>query len=270
MRRTYALIAVAATVLVLVGAGAWLLFVPPAATGTPQYQPYQVEPDAPASNYRVVTNATLRCRNATWTGNPTRTANATMAQVTRVDLAAGVRRSHRVVRTANGTFTYSEFQNGSTRFERSTTATGSPAYERDAAAGDVEPELHYHLPVYPRLLRFEWRAVANGSGRTVFRPRAGYWVAPATRYGVRNRLFVASAEGRLVTTDDGALRNLSLSAETVRATNRFQRYVGPRRRCDVRLGYRFRPARDPVGTPGWVDAANLSRSPKDFDARSEP
>lgn len=249
MNRTHTVIAVVSIVLILGGSGAVFLLVPPSATGTPATQPYRIEPDAPATNYRVVANLTMHCRNAT------RSARVSMQQVAHVNTTADARRSHRIVRTGNRTFTDSVYRNGSTRYRRSTGGSTSPTYEREGNAGSVGMALQRYLPVFPRLLRYEWRAVSNGSGRTVFRPRQGYWVAPATNYGVRHRLFVASTAGRLVTTTDGVLVELGLDAETVSAANRYHRYVRPRDRCSVTLSYRYGEASGPVETPAWVATA---------------
>lgn len=249
MNGTHTVVAVVSIVLVLGGSGAVYLLVPPSATGTPATQPYRIEPDAPATNYRVVANLTMHCRNAT------RSASVSMQQVAHVNPTADTRRSHRIVRTGNRTFTDSVYRNGSTRYRRSGGGSTSPTYERSRNAGSVEMALRNYLPVFPRLLRYEWRAVSNGSGRTVFRPRQGYWVDPATNYGVRHRLFVASTAGRLVTTTDGVLVELRLDAETVSAANRYQRYVRPRDRCSITLSYRHVETSAPVEAPAWVATA---------------
>lgn len=249
MTRTRSLVALSLLALLVTGAGSWYLFLPPPATGTPATQPFQVEPDVPASNYRIVANATRTCRNAT------RTATVVRGQVARVDLEAGVRRSRRVVQTDGRRFTFATFVNDSGTYRRSTVDAKPPKYAHDPDATAVEPGLRHALPVFPRLLRFEWRPVDSGPDRRVLRPRAGYWVAPATTYGVRSRLYVADAAGRLVVTDAGAILDLNLTATTVHATDRFDRHVRPQDRCSVHLAYRYRPARGVVEAPGWLATA---------------
>lgn len=250
MRRTR--VAVAALVLVLVGAGVWYLFVPPPTTGTPAHQPFRIEPDVSGATYRVVANRTATCRNAT------RTRTVTASEVARVDQAARTRRSHRVVTLGNVTYAESVYVNGSERYRRTLGPSESPAsprYERGSTTAPVQVELQQYEPVFPDLLRYEWRTASATSDRAVYRPVSGYWVAPASNYGVRGRVYVDSATGRLVTTDSGTLLDLNLTATTVRANTRFERLFDPRDRCSVHLEYRFRRTRGTVVPPDWLSAA---------------
>lgn len=249
MRPTAPQVVVAAGLLALVGGLTWALLVPPATTGTPATQPYRIEPDLAMTNYRVTANASLRCRNAS------RSVTVIGNQTAHVDRSAGVRRSERTVRTANETFAYSVYRTGRTRYRRSQVGTDPPEFERDRTVAPVSPELVHYQPVFPRLLRFEWAVVDEGANRTRFRPKSGYWVGPATAYGIRHRLFVASASGHLVTAADGTLVDLALTAATVRASNRLERFVGPRERCSTHLAYQLHDATDPVATPAWVATA---------------
>lgn len=248
-RPTARRLVVAAGLVVLVGGLAWFLFVPPAASGTPATQPYRVNPELAATNYRVVANATVRC------GNGSRTTDVVRNQTAHVDLTSGVRRSDRTVRTADEMFAVSVYQTERTRYRRSQVGSDPPEFEREQTVAPVSPGLVHYQPVFPRLLRFEWAVVDEGPNRTRFRPKSSYWVGPATAYGVHHRLFVDATAGHLITTADGTLVDLELSAETVAASNRFQRFVSPRQRCSSHLDFQINDAAEPVKPPAWVASA---------------
>lgn len=240
--------------LVVAGAGVYL-FVPPAGVGTPATQPYQIIPDdVVMTTYRDVVSSSLTCRNAT------RSVSVTQRQVGRVDLDAGVRYSRRVVQTDDLRLTFEVYTNGSEEYRRTTNRSGPPTFEHDPFVAPVAANLQDYQPIFPRLLRFEWRLVDEGSDRHVLRPRAGYWVAPATLYGIHSRLYVANASGRLVVTVDGELLDVTLTATTVRASTRYERLTGAPERCHVRLAFHREPASGPVHAPDWLPAARNATS----------
>lgn len=250
MTRPRSRLVLALLAVLLVGGLAGYLFVPPAGAGDPSSQPYQLHhDDVGPSTYRVTANASLTCRNGS------RAVAVTQRQVARVDRDAEVWRSRRVVETDDRRLTFGRYVHGTEEYRRTVNATGPPTFEHDPFVPAVGPDLLDYQAVFRRLLRFEWRVVEEGGPRHVLAPRAGYWVGPATIYGVRSRVYVANASGRLVVSDEGVLRDLTLSATTVRAETRFERLTGDGDRCSVSLGFHREPAAGPVEPPDWLPAA---------------